>query len=124
MNVPINRPYEWNCLRPGCKKFIMAYTQQGLHLLTEEHMYQHDREDRESRRNKAIEYTGPKKDYNILKMTLQDIGFLKTRGIKLDDQIEIDLSLDSKPTSDKLSPKIWAKILDTSINLANIRGPQ
>ena len=40
--------HEWSCPEPGCKKIIMSYTQKGLALLSEEHLDQHRRENRES----------------------------------------------------------------------------
>jgi len=46
----------------------MAYTEGGLRALTDEHVQQHIREDRESQqtRDQAIEYIGPRRDYDVL----------------------------------------------------------
>jgi hypothetical protein len=107
--------HTWSCSHPGCKKFIMAYTEGGLRALTDEHVAQHVREDRENQhiRDQAIEYIGPRRNHNILELTLADIGFLKTRGIALDDKIELDLAHDPKPSSSiGLGQRQWARILD------------
>lgn len=114
MNLETHR---WNCPRPSCKKFYMSYTEKGLQLLSEEHMDQHRREDREMQNQAvtALEYVGPRKDYDILNLTAKDIGFLKTRGIAIDKNIEWDLSIEPKPTTEELSQNKWAHILDRAL---------
>ena len=105
--------HEWSCPRPGCKKFIAAYTDSGLRALSEEHMEQHLREDREAqKRAVALEYIGPKKNYDVLNLTLVDIGFLKTRGIAIDDGVELDLSIEPKPTTGEFPQRKWAAVLE------------
>lgn len=105
--------YPWNCPRDGCKKFIMAYTEGGLRSLVEEHMAQHTREDRQQvQQSTAIALFRPPVDYNTLKVTSRDLGFLKTRGIKIDEKIELDLSIEPKPTKEELPVRIWAEVLE------------
>lgn len=75
-------------------------------------MSQHRQEDRD-RGNVAaaiVKFNPP--DYNTLKVTAADIGFLKTRGIKIDDHIKIDRTAIPKPSKEELSQSLWAKILD------------
>jgi hypothetical protein len=104
--------HEWNCPRPGCKKFIAAYTEGGIRALSEEHIDQHIREDHEAqKRAVALEYVGPRKNYNILNVTLTDIGFLKTRGVAIDSGVELDLSIEPKPTTEELPQRKWAAAL-------------
>jgi hypothetical protein len=93
----------------------MAYTEGGLRALTDEHVQQHIREDRESQqtRDQAIEYIGPRRDYDVLILSPSDLCFLKTRGIAVDDKIEIDYAYEPKPSGNsELGQKLWAKILD------------
>lgn len=89
--------FEWKCPRQHCVKEIIAYTERGMRLLAEEHIYKHIREDREKAANMlegkqeqtAMTIYEPK-DYDILKLTRSDIGFLRTRGIAIDDNIVIE----------------------------------
>lgn len=81
-------------------------------------MLQHTREDRENNvQTMAISlFRGPR-DYNVLKLTGQDIAFLKTRGIAVDDKIQYDPCIEDRPVSDSLAEKelsrsAWAKILN------------
>lgn len=118
--------FEWSCPRLGCKKYIVSYTERGMRLLSEEHILQHMREDRESptlgqitqKINEEVKAKSDalaiveEKDYNILKLTAVDIGFLKTRLIKIDDQIEYDPAQDPRPTNDELNQWLWRRILD------------
>jgi hypothetical protein len=113
--------HTWNCPRIGCKKFVMAYTETGLRALTDEHIAQHIREDREIQqaRNMAIEYIGPRRDYDVLSLSQADVCFLKTRGIAIDDKIEIDYAYEPKPSGNsELGQGLWAKTL----NRAWLRG--
>jgi len=114
--------HNWDCPRPGCRKFIMAYTEGGLRALTEEHISQHIREDRENQkaREAAIEYVGPTRDYDVLDLSPEDVCFLKTRGIAIDDKIEINYAHEPKPSKDsKLGQTLWARILDRAWSREN-----
>lgn len=88
-----DQKFEWKCPRLGCTKEILAFTQRGMNLLAEEHIYKHMREDREKAAQPnpeaAIEVYKPK-DYDTLRVTKSDIGFLRTRGIQIDDNIVIE----------------------------------
>jgi hypothetical protein len=90
----------------------MAYSESGLRALVEEHMSQHFREDREQiQQTTALALFRPPQDYNVLKLTAHDMGFLKTRGIQVDES-DWDLSADEKPSKTKLSQSLWASILE------------
>lgn len=121
MNAP---NYEWKCPREGCKKFIVAYTEGGLRTLSEEHIYQHMREDRERGEiTKSIILFRPP-DYDILQVTATDIGFLKARGIALDDKIVIDRSIIPQPSKTELRQSAWAKILDRALGIGEKNGTE
>lgn len=106
--------YEWKCPREGCKKFIVAYTEGGLRALAEEHIYQHMREDRLASDSPAVKSTVLFRppDYNTLRLAAADIGFLKTRGVALDDKIVLDPSIKNRPTNESLKQSLWVQILD------------
>jgi hypothetical protein len=106
-----------------------------MRLLSQEHILQHMREDRKAAEqtmlqermatlhgvtaksmqggqlSHAIEVIYPK-DYDTLKLTLVDRGFLKTRGVLVDGKIELDSS-DPRPSKDKdsLGQGAWYRIL-------------
>src|ERR1700693_1794569 len=98
--------FTWHCPRLGCKKFIMAYTEAGLRSFSEDHIEQHIREDRENNvQTAAISlFRGPK-NYNVLNLTGQDIAFLKTRGVAIDDKVQYDPCLEEKPVSDTVAER-------------------
>lgn len=84
--------FEWLCPVKGCKKQITAWTDLGMRLLAEEHLYQHKREEREEARQEpptTMQVYKPK-NYDILLLTKTDIEFLKTRGIAVDENIVLD----------------------------------
>lgn len=87
--------HSYKCPRLGCKYETTAYTDTGMARLADEHRLQHAREDRE----RAIEFLKmpPKTtaEYNKLKLTWTDMVFLVTRGVQVDEDIELD------PTSPK-----------------------
>lgn len=93
----------------------MSYTETGMYKFKEEHMLQHSREDKEilQAATEAIEYASPGRNYNNLQLTLIDMGFLKTRGIALDDQVELDLN-DPKPSKTELHQGQWSRILNSA----------
>ena len=81
--------FEWSCPRLGCKKQIIAYTERGMNLLAEEHIYQHTKEDHANNvkpKTDSIQVYKPK-DYDTLRLTRDDIDFLKTRMIAIDDKM-------------------------------------
>lgn len=89
--------FEWTCPRVGCKRQILAYTERGLRSISEMHIDQHIREDRdklkdqnpEPKQETAIEKYKPR-DYDTLRITRADANFLKTRYIAIDDKIVIE----------------------------------
>lgn len=99
----IEKRFEWVCPRQECRKYIGAYTDQGMRSLRDQHIAQHMREDRaveiQNIQPKALPEAKPElpfvikeRDYNILLMSKSDLAFLKTRGIKVDDEnIQLDI---------------------------------
>ena len=84
-----------------------------MRSLSEMHTDQHYREDRASgEKCTAIVLGMPLKNYNVLKMSTQDMAFLRTRHIKIDDKIEHDECMDPKPTTAELGQRQWARVLD------------
>lgn len=87
-----NQPFEYEC--PICKKKIVAWTQRALRDITEDHEYRHRRETGEF--HNAVTEPGTsiivyeERNYDILPLTAADIGFLKTRHIKVDEQDKPD----------------------------------
>ena len=80
--------FERICL--ACGEVIYSYTQQSCDTLYRIHESKHETE--RLRNMAAFDSAlrvGPKKNYNILKINLVDVGFLKTRGIMIDDEMEI-----------------------------------
>jgi len=121
--VSTNPPkLEWTCPRLGCKKYILAYTQNGLNLFIEEHLSQHRQEDRERGETVAaiVKFRPP--DYDTLRVTAIDIGFLKTRGIAIDDKIVFDPTIIPKLSKNELSQSRWSEILDRAIKLGEQNG--
>jgi hypothetical protein len=112
--------FKWDCTRLACKKFIAAYTESGMKMLIEEHLAQHRREDMEQGMLSASVslFRGPR-NHNVLRVTPTDMGFLKTRGIKIDDQMEVDLVSEPKPSKDELAlgQRLWARILHSAWEL-------
>jgi hypothetical protein len=116
--------HEWQCPREGCDRFIMAYSKSGIEKLIEEHLYVHSQQDREDelkRRQEEVENLTkelasiqPNKNDNLLVLTAQDIAFLKTRHIKIDEDIEFDPCLELKPSKGFLPQALWKKILEAA----------
>ena len=80
--------FEKVCL--ACGEVIFSYTSQSCDTLYRIHESKHEIE--RLRNMTAFDdalRVGPKKDYNILKINRVDVGFLKTRGIMIDDEMEI-----------------------------------
>jgi len=72
----------WKCPRENCDFSFTAVTEIGVRALSERHLKSHGPEP--PPKPKTPE------EYEILKINRVDIGFLKTRGIKLDDKIVLD----------------------------------
>jgi hypothetical protein len=100
----IEKRYEWSCPRQECNKPISAFTEAGMKALRDQHIAQHMRQDREVQIKKVEEVKAlpeakpelpvvfVERDYDILLMTRADLAFLKTRGVKVDDEnIQRDL---------------------------------
>lgn len=82
--------FYWNCPRLGCKREIVAYSQSTVNNLREIHEAEHQEEVKKNienyERSKAL---APLRDYNKLKITRFDRDFLRTRFIKIDEDMEI-----------------------------------
>lgn len=83
-----HQPFEWTC--PTCRKLVMTWTQKALRDEMEHHEYRHRKEEEELRRNSEVNETAmvvyEEKNYDILPLTVIDVGFLRTRHIKVDEQ--------------------------------------
>jgi hypothetical protein len=79
--------FERICL--ACGEVIYSYTEQSCDTLFRIHESKHEIE--RIRNMAAFDEVLKKqpRDYNILKITRVDAGFLKTRGILVDDEMEI-----------------------------------
>jgi hypothetical protein len=90
--------FEWSCPRQGCRKYILSWTQTGLDKSKQYHLEQHFKEDMQSARDrldsaqKKFENQPPKtsNDYQKMNLTFQDVCFLKTRHISIDEDMEIE----------------------------------
>lgn len=105
--------FTWSCPHDGCKKYIACYTEKARRYLTEEHLQVHRRElvDREA--TARVLQVLLAKNQNELHLSLTDIGFLKSRGIKADDQnILLDLNIEYKPSKTKILQRVWKEILE------------
>lgn len=115
--------FTWDCDHPGCRKYIACYTQHGLNILREEHISTHRREQKSDTESKQILDRIRDKNINKLDLTLTDIGFLKTRGIKIDEDINLDFSIAEQPSkSEGLSQKEWAEILERAFQRSSVYG--
>jgi hypothetical protein len=106
---PADPQHRWSCHR--CRKYIVAFTAGGLAVLADEHMEQHRREDKERGQMTMAMAVFRPKNYDVLSLTPEDFGFLKTRGIALDDKIEVDLTSERSPSEGELDQATWADIL-------------
>lgn len=90
--------FEWTCPRTGCRKYILSWTDSGLQKLKGFHLDQHFKEDiqtaedRLASAQRKFEATPPKTVEQLTKLhlTFQDVCFLKTRYIKIDENIEVE----------------------------------
>lgn len=108
------QPFEWTCKRNNCKRFIMAWTEKGLQLEIDRHLDQHRRDDIQAGNHSVALTVYKRSNYETLLVNATDAGFLRTRGIKLDDSIIIDETLGYQVSDTELSLSRWAKILDAA----------
>jgi hypothetical protein len=104
--------YEWTCPRLGCKKYIMTYTENSFEILRDMHLDKHAREDREEMVKFQETLKRIPRDHDKLILTWEDINFLTTRGIRIDEQIEYDPTLKRHVCFEEKQPKNWSKILE------------
>jgi hypothetical protein len=82
--------YSWKCPILLCKYEATVYSQTTLDTLRRIHEKDHDDETRHNAlKFDAAKLVEPPKNYNKLKITKFDAGFLKTRFIKIDSDMEI-----------------------------------
>jgi hypothetical protein len=83
--------HTWRCNVPGCKDpEISSYSEPGLDTLIRFHSEEHKlQEMRRVREFDEAQKKQAKKDISKLQITVIDIGFLKTRGIAIDDDMEL-----------------------------------
>lgn len=83
--------HTYKCPRLGCKYETTSYTLNGMMRLADEYRAQHKREDDERSKSYVFIPKTPK-EYEVMNLTPQDLGFLKTRGIKVDHPLKMDYS--------------------------------
>lgn len=82
--------FVWRCPRAGCDREIHSYTESSLDALANIHRRMHVEETIQNIRTfEEAKALAPPKDYNKLVINRTDLGFLKTRGILLDQDMEI-----------------------------------
>src|SRR5271166_5171950 len=83
--------HTWRCSVKGCKDpEISSYSEVGLDTLIRFHTEEHKLEEiRRVREFDEAQKKQVKKDLSKLQITVIDIGFLKTRGIAIDDDMEL-----------------------------------
>jgi hypothetical protein len=96
----IEEKFEWICPRQECRKLITSYTEGGMRLFRDKHIDQHMNEDRavepqpirkpEQKKLPPAPIVIKEQDYNILRLTSVDKGFLKTRGVRIDENCVLD----------------------------------
>lgn len=105
--------FTWSCPHDGCKKYIACYTEKARRYLTEEHLQTHRKQLVDAGAMAGVIRTLLAKNPNELHLSLTDIGFLKSRGIKADDpDIFLDLGIEHKPSKTKISQQFWKEILE------------
>lgn len=104
--------FTWSCPYDGCKKYIATWTENGMRILREKHLTAHRKQDKADGTLAGALAKLRQKDLNKLDVTLIDIGFLKTRGIKIDENIILDFSIEERPSKTELSQRQWAEILE------------
>jgi len=107
----MDQPFEWTCKRDGCKRFLMAWTDKGLQMEIERHMDRHYQEDVLAGIQSTALTLYKRPNYETLLINTSDAGFLRTRHIKLDDDIIIDETLGYQASKTELSQQVWYKIL-------------
>lgn len=94
-----SKEYRWECPYRDCKFFLLQYVQEGFEEKKRDHLDKHlaamkaERAEREAKlqarekQQKLLKESNADviKDYNKLRLTITDAGFLMTRGIKLDE---------------------------------------
>lgn len=108
----LTQKYEWKCPRKGCIREIVSWTAKGLQLLIEAHQRDHEAKDHEGmvKFQKALT---PISDYNKLTVSWSDITFLRTRGIKIDNDIVYDPTVAYLPYEGPgLLQITWRRILE------------
>jgi hypothetical protein len=83
--------YEWKCPHPDCKYVVTAYGSSSFEVLKELHLDKHVREAQkllenfEKNRPEFEKTLTTTKNYDKFELTEFDKGFLKTRGIKVEE---------------------------------------
>ena len=108
--------YNWKCPRFGCRFEITSWTDTGLFRLKEPHINKHFLEDKETLeifQSKLI--SAPVRDYNKFRLTWNDVTFLWTRGIRV-DEADYDKTTTATPNNETDRNQVeWGKILDAVI---------
>jgi hypothetical protein len=75
-----------------CGEIIYSYSAQGRDTLVRIHNIRHDAERIEKTKHFDEQLRVRPRNYNIFEITRVDVGFLKTRGILVEETISIDWS--------------------------------
>jgi hypothetical protein len=106
--------YHWQC--PRCKFNVSAWTENGLRLQREPHQdwhYAHDLEQRAAFREALAAKVIKPADYNRLHLNWEDITFLITRGIRIDEDVIFEPEMKYKANHDAdIKQTLWAEILE------------
>ena len=82
--------YKWKCPRLGCKKEFMTYTEGALQSLINIHERDHANETADNiKKYEELKKILPPRNPNKLVLNPLDITFLKTRHIKIDEDMEV-----------------------------------
>ena len=84
--------FRWDCPHKNCKREIVAWSKNGLDRLAEMHLDEHYKEhrDRIAKIETALSVKKKPEEYQKLRVNWADIGFLKTRGIAIDEDVIYD----------------------------------
>lgn len=114
--------FKWKCPHDGCDAYVQCHTETYLKIAKEEHSAWHKKEEKAKSTLAAALADLRNRPADRLSLTLTDIGFLKTRGIKIDDDMDIDL-VERKPNYDRdIDQVTWKEILNRCIKTSQTKS--
>jgi hypothetical protein len=78
------KKYGWKCPYPSCVYEAIMYGEASLRVAKELHLAAHENNEQKAREEFRKLVPPPKKDYDVLELTVADKAFLKTRRILVD----------------------------------------